>query len=146
MIKKIIVSGLVAIGAFAGSSEVTIQNNGSTVFLTEKGLAYITYTPAPLTQIKSGAKDYFLATTSIEASESVKLIYGLQNAISSPACELILQVVKDMQSQTYKVQKISATPINTDPKSHIQCNYKMNSFDPYTGNNNVTFTLNETSN
>jgi hypothetical protein len=144
--KKFLAIGLVAVGVFASSSEVTIQNNGSAVFLIERGLPYMTYAPTPLSQINGGVADRYRATSTITQSESVKLVYGLQDAMSSPACELIIQVVQDMQSKTYKVQKISATPVNTNPQSHIQCNYKMNSFDPYTGNNNVTFTLNETSN
>lgn len=104
----------------------------------------MTFTPQPQIQINKNSQDEFLATSSIQASESIKLFYSLQDNQYSPACELILQVVQDSASKTYKVQKVSATPLRTSTKGSAQCNYKIDNFDLYTGNSKITFALIET--
>lgn len=116
-----------------------IQNNGSLVHLIEKGQSFMFFTPEPKNILSSNDSDFFTAGSTISQISSLQLIYSSQNNSYSPACEFLIEIQLDSQSQLFVVKKIEANRLR--PTTGMTCDANMQGFNPSTGDSDVLFTM-----
>lgn len=116
-----------------------VQNNGNLVRLIETGQSFMFFTPEPKGIILTNGSDFFTAGTTISQISSLKLIYSSQNNSYSPACEFLIEIQLDSQSQLFVVKKIEANRLR--PTTGMTCDANMQGFNPSTGDSDVLFTM-----
>ena len=116
-----------------------VQNNGAQVHLTKYGQSFMIFSPQPQAIINQNDNDSFIAFTTISQISSLKLIYSSQNNSYSPACEFLIEIQQDAQSQLFVVKKIEANRLR--PITGMTCNANMQGFNPSTGDSDVLFTM-----
>lgn len=116
-----------------------VQNNSNEVFLIEKGQSFMLFAPEPRKIILMNDSDSFTATSTISQISSLKLIYSSQNNSYSPACEFLIEIQLDSQSQLFIVKRIEGNRLR--PITGITCDVNMQGFNPLTGDSDVLFTM-----
>jgi len=127
--------------AFAGTADITVTNSSSSdsIVLTENGMAYMSFVPAPSASIAASGSDSFDATSTINGVESVKLVYAAPDVLGTGKCTFEYAATKNFLTGLWSVLWIKATRDYNILTERMFCTSSLTSFSIYTGTATMTF-------
>jgi len=147
MFKK---SALLALGLsisqFSMAEVVVNVENDSQIYdlnITSKDVQTSTYFPQPSGTISADDSDQFsVISTYPDTLTIVDVEYSYGTHSYDPKCHFRYVILKDFRSGSMLPQNIIAENEGGSYRDRATCSGKINSFDPTTGNSNITLSVN----
>jgi hypothetical protein len=135
-----------SISQFSLAEVVVNVENDSQIYdlnITSKDVQTSTYVPQPLGTISADDSDQFsVISTYPNTLTIVDVEYSYGTHSYDPTCHFRYVILKDYRSGNMLPQNIIAEADGGSYRDKATCSGKINSFDPSTGNSNITLSAN----
>ncbi|WP_262501071.1 hypothetical protein [Pseudoalteromonas fuliginea] len=101
-----------------------------------------TYVPQPVMVLADGSHQFSVISTYPDTLTIVDVEYSYGTHSYDPKCHFRYVILKDYRSGSMLPQSIIAEDGGGSYRDRATCSGKINSFDPTTGNSNITLSVN----
>lgn len=124
--------------------DVTVENRSrnSDVFLIQADQQVTDYIPFPERRLGSGENDIFVAYGYFSSTaQVVDLKYGATSRPSGPRCHFRYTTIRDYRTGELVPSKVIAKSEGGSYRDRMECRGRLTSFDLWTGDASVEFTI-----